>query len=406
MGSNNFTIARPARKYVMVSLGTLGDLDPLLALGLTLRERGHQVIVGTPENLCWRATQFGLEAHRLCGDLSGITANPLRGILVIRNSIPEQLRVLAQISEGSSAIVGSGFPVAAPTAAEYRGVPYVYTAVSPTFLPESGLLPYLGLPAPAWVSRLGWSYQELSNTILFRKALNAYRSKNGMKPSGPVFRDVYQPARRVLAVPPALAGRAAHEANLFVSGFLRVPPDGPCPESVQRFLGEGTPPLIIALGSSRISNVRELVVNLAAAAEKCGLRTLVANSWSNAEIGDLPASVCRAPAAPYSVLFEHAAVVVHHGGAGTFAAALGAGKPQVTVPGFADQGFWAQKAFELGVSPAPVSRSKVTAVRALQAVREVCSNGCYARRAVELRDSGISNDGAESTAEWFEASIH
>jgi sterol 3beta-glucosyltransferase len=54
------------------------------------------------------------------------------------------------------------------------------------------------------------------------------------------------------------------------------------------------------------------------------------------------------------------AAVVHHGGAGTTAAALRAGRPSVVVPHFADQFFWARQLLTLGAAPPPVRPAKLT----------------------------------------------
>lgn len=394
------------RKLVLIAIGTRGDLDPLLAIGSALRSRGHHVAVGTSNNLCDRVRQLDFEVHPVCGDLSNITVNPLRAILSLKASFSNQLRMVAKLAEGASAILGSGFPYAAPTVAERCGVPYVYTVVSPTYVPESGLLPYLGTAAPHWVSRLGWWYQGVSSNLLFRKNLNAYRLKLGMEPAGSVFPEVFQPKRRILAAPGVLSGQIPDAKGVFVSGFLQLPVEGNMPESVERFLGSGLAPLVVALGSSRISKARELVLNLVRAAEKYGLRTLVASSWSNSEIGVLPSSVGRSPAIAYSLLFERAAVVVHHGGAGTFAAALAAGKPQLTLPGFADQSYWARKAFELGVAPSPIPRMKATAARILEGVGAVCREPRYRRSAEELRGTNISSNGAAAAANWLESIVN
>ena len=43
---------------------------------------------------------------------------------------------------------------------------------------------------------------------------------------------------------------------------------------------------------------------------------------------------------PHSWLFPRVAAVVHHGGAGTTAAGLRAGKPTMICPFFGDQHFW------------------------------------------------------------------
>jgi len=46
-------------------------------------------------------------------------------------------------------------------------------------------------------------------------------------------------------------------------------------------------------------------------------------------------------AVPHEWLFRHVAAVVHHGGAGTVAAGLRAGRPSAVCPFFGDQYFWA-----------------------------------------------------------------
>ena len=54
-------------------------------------------------------------------------------------------------------------------------------------------------------------------------------------------------------------------------------------------------------------------------------------------------------AVPHDWLFPQVAAVVHHGGAGTTAAGLRAGRPTVICPFFGDQPFWGRRVHELGV---------------------------------------------------------
>lgn len=392
---------RTATTFALVSLGTLGDLDPLLALGLELRARGGRVVVGVAENLCKRVQDAGFEATAICGDLSGMTANPLAGIMEIRRSMARQMAALEGLSDGAAAVLGSGFPMGAPTIAELRKIPYLYVAVSPSYLPEAGLLPYIGSPAPAWVCRLGWAYQGFSNNAMFAPGLNAYRASKGMAKTPPVFRAVFQPERRMVAAPKDLAG----EAGLYAPGFLRMPASGEIPAEVARFLDAGEPPVVIAFGSSRIAKARELTLGLIDAARVCGRRTLLASSWSDREIGELPADVCRAPYVPYSLLFERAVLAIHHGGAGTFAQALAAGIPQATLPGFADQSFWARKGFDLGVSPSPLPRKSATKEKMLALVREALTNSAIAKRAAEVAAGPIAENGVTKAADWVEEAV-
>ena len=51
---------------------------------------------------------------------------------------------------------------------------------------------------------------------------------------------------------------------------------------------------------------------------------------------------------------------VHHGGAGTTAAAVRAGIPSVIVPFFGDQPFWANRLNRKGVAPPALERKSLT----------------------------------------------
>jgi UDP:flavonoid glycosyltransferase YjiC (YdhE family) len=55
-----------------------------------------------------------------------------------------------------------------------------------------------------------------------------------------------------------------------------------------------------------------------------------------------------------------AAAVVHHGGAGTTTTATRAGAPQVVVPQWADQPYWARRVADLGVGVAHAARAPTT----------------------------------------------
>jgi len=88
--------------------------------------------------------------------------------------------------------------------------------------------------------------------------------------------------------------------------------------------------------------------------------------------------------APHSWLFPRVAAVVHHGGAGTTAAALRAGVPNVIVPYFADQPFWGSRIELLGVGPKPIPRRKLTAGRLAEAIEIAATDEQMRRRSAEL----------------------
>jgi len=71
---------------------------------------------------------------------------------------------------------------------------------------------------------------------------------------------------------------------------------------------------------------------------------------------------------PHDWLFKHVSCVVHHGGAGTSAAGIYAGKPTVVVPFFGDQPFWGAMIARAGAGPEPVPYKDLTAEKLAGAI--------------------------------------
>jgi rhamnosyltransferase subunit B len=87
----------------------------------------------------------------------------------------------------------------------------------------------------------------------------------------------------------------------------------------------------------------------ARAACRLGCRAILLVGDSGAVLPASDGIIVRAYA-PYSALFPCARLIVHHGGIGTTAQALRAGRPQLIVPIFADQPDNAARAARLGVA--------------------------------------------------------
>jgi vancomycin aglycone glucosyltransferase len=96
-------------------------------------------------------------------------------------------------------------------------------------------------------------------------------------------------------------------------------------------------------------------------------------------------------------LFPQVAAVVHHGGAGTTAAAARAGRAQVIIPHTYDQFYWAHRVQQLGVGASGATRDGLTVDALVQALRE-CLRPEVTRRAKELA-SRMELHGARIAAE-------
>jgi sterol 3beta-glucosyltransferase len=129
------------------------------------------------------------------------------------------------------------------------------------------------------------------------------------------------------------------------------------------------------------------------AVTQAGQRAVLATGWGALDAGDLPDSVYVLQEAPHEWLFPRMAAVVHHGGAGTTAAGLTAGKPSIICPFIADQPFWGRRVEHLGVGPAPIPQRKLTAARLADALKVAVSDAGMRERAAALGDRLRAEDG-------------
>eukprot|EP00899_Mesostigma_viride_P005978 jgi/Mesvir1/15381/Mv06575-RA.9 len=127
------------------------------------------------------------------------------------------------------------------------------------------------------------------------------------------------------------------------------------PPDLAQFLGNGDPPIYLGFGSLVVPSPDKLTQVLYAAVRKTGVRALVSKGWGGLGEGpDKPDSVFVLGNVPHGWLFPQCSAVIHHGGAGTTAAGLRAGKPTTVVPFFGDQPFWGLMVHNQGAGPAPL----------------------------------------------------
>ncbi|KAK3939702.1 glycosyltransferase family 28 domain-containing protein [Diplogelasinospora grovesii] len=138
------------------------------------------------------------------------------------------------------------------------------------------------------------------------------------------------------------------------------------------FLAAGPPPVYIGFGSIVVDNPNALTRMIFDAVSATGVRALVSKGWGGlgADSVGIPEGVFMLGNCPHDWLFQHVSAVVHHGGAGTSAAGIKAGKPTVVVPFFGDQPFWGSMINRAGAGPAPIPYKRLTAGNLAAAIQE------------------------------------
>jgi UDP:flavonoid glycosyltransferase YjiC (YdhE family) len=371
------------RRVVLATFGSLGDLHPMLAVGLRLRDAGTDVIIASSEGHRAKVEAEGLGFAPVRPDFADIErdlgvdpAEAMRRMIAgddflfrqvlfpyIRRSYEDSLAAVT----GADLVAGTNFAFGARIAAEVRRLPYVALVLQPlTFL--SAYDPPVILPYPLLGSlptKVGLKGAELFFNLV-RQATTSWagpmqrlRRELGLPPErDPIFTGQFSRAEQALGLYSPLLGESQPDfpvgAEIVGSTFYDSEAGGPdrlSPE-IDAFLEAGPPPVVFTLGSAAVLQGDGFYRQSLAAARSLGLRSILlvgpdaAPRWTNAVAGDALAAAY----APHSLLFPRAAAVVHHGGIGTTAQALRAARPQLVVPYFADQPDNAQRLVRLGVA--------------------------------------------------------
>jgi vancomycin aglycone glucosyltransferase len=198
--------------------------------------------------------------------------------------------------------------------------------------------------------------------------INHNRDRLGMPPIDDVLDYVltdhtWLAADAVLAPMPATPGR-----RVFQTGTWVLADPTPLPSDLDAFIGSGAPPMCAGFGSMPAAgDVTRLLIG---AARAVGRRIIVSRGWAELDVVDEAPDCLAVGDVSHDVLFTRVAAVVHHGGAGTTAAAARAGVPQVITPMFGDQFYWASRIVDLGVG-ATTPHAKMTEESLADALRNV-----------------------------------
>ncbi len=172
------------------------------------------------------------------------------------------------------------------------------------------------------------------------------------------------------------------------------------PQGLTEFLAAGPPPVYVGFGSMTNRSPRETAELVVAALTRSGRRGILATGWGGINAVSGSDQIYVVDDVPHEWLFSRVAAVVHHGGAGTTAAGLRAGKPSVIVPfAISDQRRWGERVHALGVGPAPISRKQLSVERLSDAIAAVARDGPMRLRATALGARIRSEDGVARAIE-------
>jgi sterol 3beta-glucosyltransferase len=298
--------------------------------------------------------------------------------------------------------------VGAHTLAREKNIPDIHIQTFPMFTP-TGDYPNItmahGLPRPLnrfthqfsatltwWTSRIG--FERVRHRAGHRKRKLYWPFKDDPLRSRTPILCAWSPS-----ILPASNDWPSH---VHVTGYYFFPLDLSYqpPVELLSFLQKGKAPICITFGSMINRDQERIDQVVRQSLKETGHRGIILSGWSRVR-EPLSSDLLYLESVPHDWLLPRCRMVIHHGGAGTTAAGLRAGIPNVVVPFMGDQPFWAERVHAIGAGPEPVLINSLSVENLCQAITDAEKESILER--VQIINHEISNeDGTGEAVKWIE----
>ncbi|REJ05111.1 glycosyltransferase [Microbacterium bovistercoris] len=400
-------------RALISTFGTRGDVEPYLALAERLRAEGHDPVLCAPEPYRADAEAAGVgfepgatRMHELVREQMTTVIKPTDAVRTMRRmtdamreSLDDQWRA-AQRTE-PEVVISHPKALAGPHIAERLGVPFVASLPLPFLTPTRAFpIPFLTADLPGPLNRATYQFNRFT-AIAYGGMINRFRrTELGIRRASRLSDYLHRDGEQVPVLYPFSRHIVPRPADYPDSAHITGPwfrPEPPVawtpPPALRAFLDDGEPPVYLGFGSMGFRTdaaARGLAVQQAARA--AGVRLVVSRGWGGIDVSD-DEHVHVIDDAPHAELFPLVAAVVHHGGSGTTAAGLRAGRPTLTCPVLGDQPFWGKRVHLLGAGPEPLPQKRITADGLSARLRELVDSAEHRRRAPEIAERMSQEDG-------------
>ena len=409
----------------------MGDINPLVAVALELKRRGHTPVMALPAVYGPKIAPLGLEFHPIRPDIDPTnnalvemvydikhgTEHGLRNFLFpsLRQTYDDLLDAATNPARADLLLVGE-LNYAGPIVAEVTGIPWAsyvlaplsfFSAFDPPVLP-----PYPKLAkADKRVPGFGRVIKRLARFVSRKwpEPIYALREELGL-PRGPnpLFDAKHSP-NLVLALFSRVLGTEQKDwpPHTLITGFAYYDADAgnaKLPPHLDEFVASGEAPVVFTLGSAAVLAAGDFYDVSAKAAAELGVRAvlLIGSDQRNKPKSALPDSICVAEYAPYSELFARSRLVVHQGGVGTTAQCLKAGKPMLIMPYSHDQPDNARRMKRLGVAKV-IQKANYTPGKVTRKLRKILDDPGLAEKARAVAAQMNCEDGVKTACDALEA---
>jgi len=361
-------------RVILTSHGSTGDIVPLVALGRALQAAGHEVAfaAGTLFQDLIEGANVPFEPVPPAWDREE-ASDAMRQLARVNQPLDQLKQIYAfgapclldyidridALTKGADLLVGSYLYPFLQTVAERNGAKFAVATYAHNAVPTRDNAPLPGIALPWLPSAIGdcWrdAWWRVADFAIAKTLNGVVGRKLRERDIPPVRRFFREPAPLALVtVSPSLfappPGRT--DPRFQFTGYWRfqTEPDDRTERELDDFCG-GEPAPVLNFGSVAFDDAADLFTRFLAN-WPAGKKLIVQSGWAGFQQarGAERDEVKLIGHANHDRLFARASVVIHHGGAGTTASALHAGRPQIVIPHIADQHFWADEVKRLGVA--------------------------------------------------------
>jgi sterol 3beta-glucosyltransferase len=404
-------------KLLILTAGSRGDIQPFIALGIGLQAAGYNVKLAAPAAFEGLVRGYELDFAPIndevlklkdtAGGQAALEGKRGSGLALIKKVMPMLRRMLDDewaAAQGAEAIIYHPKALGGVHLAERLNIPALMSLPLPLYSPTSAFpMPIMpDLKLGGWYNRMTYSLLRLISAP-YAGMINQWRASIGLPRTGRFANELVRkdgsPVPVLYSFSPHVVPPPDDWNNVtHVTGYWMLPTqeNWQPPTKLVEFMNAGTAPVYVGFGSMAGQKAEEKARIVIEALRKSGQRGIIATGWGGLKISDLPDSILAIEEAPHDWLFPRVSAVVHHGGAGTTAAGLQAGKATVICPFIADQPFWGRRVHELGVGTAPIPQRQLTVDNLEAAIRAVTGDGEMRRKAETLGAKLRAEDGVSS----------
>ena len=370
------------QKAVIFTLGTRGDIQPYIFLAGALNKAGFKTVIAT--HPCWKAliegagidfSPIGLdidishEAAVIRGKSRSWLIGAIRTMKFVFKIIEGASEEIYQLCMNTDLVIASHSHAGAVEAKVCKK-----PVIDVTLQPEA--IPQVNRPRSFWqqVSEklIGMIVNPMMigpyNKILKKYSLAPVKTMDGLISS---YLNLIPISSYVVAENPYW-----EKKNQITGYWYDEEEDYTPPEELNRFLESGSQPVIVALGAMSFESKedKDKLDILVHAFQKTGMRAVIQGFDETLKNYSLPETMIRTGAVPHSWLFRQGCCVMHHGGFGTSASAMLAGRPSIVIPHILDQFIWADKIYQLNAGMKPIKADELDEKTLVETIERLKDN--------------------------------